>query len=65
MLKIYLSNYASLRANIKISFNSLSTQQLRNMPGTGEGWPRILNLLGVDTHGYWQLQVSLPVWLPP
>lgn len=36
LLKIYLSNYALLRANIKISLNSLSTQQLRNMWGTGD-----------------------------
>lgn len=36
LLKIYLSNYALLRANIKISFNSLSTQQLRNTLGIGE-----------------------------
>lgn len=36
LLKIYLSNYALLRANIKISFNSLSTRQLRNMLGTGD-----------------------------
>lgn len=35
LLKIYLSNYALLRANIKISLNSLSAQQLRNMWGTG------------------------------
>lgn len=34
LLKIYISNYALLRANIKISVNSLSTQQLRNMWGT-------------------------------
>lgn len=33
LLKIYLSNYTLLRANIKISLNSLSTQQLRNMWG--------------------------------
>lgn len=36
LLKIYLSNYALLRASIEISFNSLSTQQLRNMWGTGD-----------------------------
>ena len=36
LLKIYLSNYALLRANIKISVNSLSTLQLRNMLGFGE-----------------------------
>lgn len=36
LLKIYLSNYALLRANIKIRFNSLSTQQLRNRLGFGE-----------------------------
>lgn len=35
-MKIYLSNYALLRANIKISFNSLSIQQLRSTLGTGE-----------------------------
>ena len=34
--KIYLSNYSLLRANIKISFNSLSTQQLRSMLGVGK-----------------------------
>lgn len=33
LLKIYLSNYALLRANVKISVNSLSTQQLRNTLG--------------------------------
>lgn len=36
LLKIYLSNYALLRANIKISLNSLSIQQLRNTLGFGE-----------------------------
>lgn len=36
LLKIYLSNYALLRANVKISVNSLSTQQLRNTLGFGE-----------------------------
>lgn len=34
-LKIYLSNYALLRANIKISFNSRSIQQPRNRRGIG------------------------------
>ena len=36
LLKIYLSHYALLRANIKISLNSLSIQQLRNTLGFGE-----------------------------
>lgn len=49
MLKIYLSNYALLRANIKISFNSLSTQQLRNMQGIGEAGLRFSICLG-ETH---------------
>lgn len=46
LLKIYLSNYALLRANIKIGFNSLSAQQLRNMLGPGDAGPGFYICLG-------------------
>lgn len=69
LLKIYLSNYALLRANIKIHFNSLSTQQLRNMLGFGEAglgfsfiWDRHTRVTAswLFSHGIGQRCPSVP-----